>query len=139
MNALAEKLGPEVLRRRDILLVDDDPEVLRATARLLASVHQVRTADSLASALIEVGRSVPEVVVSDLDMPNGTGADLLTEIADRHPAVRRVLCSGADCRALVHLGVAHAAIEKPAGYVSLLAVIAGECSVKPTEKREDVL
>lgn len=120
-------------RRLDVLLVDDDPGVLRATARLLRSCFHIRTAESFSAAMTELRRGIPDVVVSDLDMPHGNGADLLTAIAEQHPSVRRVLYSGADCRALAAVGVAHVAIEKPAPLSLLLAAVAGGESARPTK------
>ncbi len=83
-------------RARRILVVDDDDVVRRATRRLLERrglvVVEANDADT---ALDVLGRDdAIEVVLSDHAMPGRTGRQLLAEVADRFPEVRRVLMSG---------------------------------------------
>ena len=84
-------------RRGRILLIDDDPEVLKTTARTLAGRHEViallRARDALD--LITAGENF-DLVISDLMMPEMTGMDLhgaLSAIAPQH-AKRMIFLTG---------------------------------------------
>jgi EAL domain-containing protein (putative c-di-GMP-specific phosphodiesterase class I) len=78
-----------------VLLVDDDDSVTRSLARMLASEpFDVVTTNHPAQALdILKARSV-DVIVSDENMPELSGADLLSRIRADHPDVVRVLLTG---------------------------------------------
>ncbi len=78
-----------------VLLVDDEPGVLRALERLFRKRgHEVRTASSGGAALTVLESYAPDVVVSDFLMDGMTGAELLRVVARRLPAARRILLSG---------------------------------------------
>ncbi len=83
-------------RARRILVVDDDAVVRKATRRLLERRgFTVVEADDAESALgVLAGDDAIEVVLSDHAMPGRTGRQLLAEVADRFPQIRRVLMSG---------------------------------------------
>ena len=68
-----------------ILLVDDEPEVLRSTQVLLAFFgHEVTTASDPADILPTMARVRPDVVLQDVRMP-GLRLDGLFEDIRRHP------------------------------------------------------
>lgn len=78
-----------------VLLVDDEPGVLRALERLFRRRgHDVRSAANGSAALVLVEEFPPDAVVSDFLMDGMTGVELLRQIAVRFPAARRVLLSG---------------------------------------------
>jgi DNA-binding NtrC family response regulator len=78
-----------------ILIVDDEPGVLRALERLFRrNGHEVRTAAHAAEALASLEEHAPEVVISDFLMAGMTGVEFLRQVAARTPAARRVLLSG---------------------------------------------
>ena len=61
-----------------ILLVDDDPESLASTARILTfSEHQVTTVTSGESALIQLKKQVPDLIVTDVRMPGMSGMEFV--------------------------------------------------------------
>lgn len=61
----------------DVLVVDDSPEVLDLVGRALErDGHRVRVAESVAQARLEIAACVPEILVLDLALPDGTGIDL---------------------------------------------------------------
>jgi two-component system KDP operon response regulator KdpE len=67
-----------------ILVVDDDPQILRTIrAALLAEGYQVRTASDGESALRAMKDWNPDVVVTDLVMPNMDGVDLCRHLRSR--------------------------------------------------------
>lgn len=83
-------------RRPRILLVDDDPVVLRALKRLLQAARpgwQLETAESAEVALRLVQREQYDVVVTDLHMPRSGGLALLERLKTEQPSVMRVVHS----------------------------------------------
>ncbi len=68
-------------RKQYILVVDDEPAWLKSTARVLRSEgYQVKEAKSGAEALAVLVRFRPDLIVSDLRMPDMNGFDLLDKI-----------------------------------------------------------
>ena len=75
-------------RPGDILLVDDDPDLLKLISLRLASAgYRVRTADSGEAALASLAVARPGVVISDLRMPGIDGLQLFEAIHREHPAL----------------------------------------------------
>lgn len=74
-----------------ILVVDDEPENLRALERTLRSKFRVVAVDNPASALSAFEKDDFAVVISDQNMPGMQGTDLLSRCGKLKPAVTRVL------------------------------------------------
>src|SRR5690606_21730163 len=74
-----EVLSAELPPRRTRVLVVDDEAAMREVleARLSRWGYEVRTAETVAAAKAAVERFQPDVVVSDLVLPDATGLDLL--------------------------------------------------------------
>ena len=67
----------------DVLVVDDLRAITVTVGRLLEKMgHRVRTASSGAEALTLIGESVPQIVFSDISMPEMTGYELARHIRD---------------------------------------------------------
>lgn len=84
------------VRTPRILLVDDDPIVLRALRRLLLGARpgwEIELAESAEVALCLVANKVFDVVVTDLHMPALDGVGLLTRLKAEQPDVMRVVHS----------------------------------------------
>ena len=66
----------------DILLVDDTPELLALVSRALAGAGytRLRTADSCAAARRAFAARVPDLVVLDINLPDGDGFSLFREL-----------------------------------------------------------
>jgi DNA-binding NtrC family response regulator len=80
--------------RPEALVVDDERGTLDALAELVR--HEgfaVRTAVDLASARSEIERSVPDLVLCDVVLPDGNGISLLDELEGR-PQVATILVTG---------------------------------------------
>lgn len=78
-----------------VLLVDDEPNVLRALRRVLRSeTYQVLTASSGEEALQILAEEPANVVVSDSKMPGMEGAELLSRIQANYPDCIRILLTG---------------------------------------------
>lgn len=81
--------------RCKVLLVDDDGMLLGALARQLSAAFDVTTASTLGEARAALVQSMPDVLVTDLDLGGGErGEDLLQFVATFHPAVARVAFAG---------------------------------------------
>lgn len=81
-----------------ILIVDDDPLVLRALERELASWAEERSLVILKAASAEEGLGVVEerasairVILSDLFMPGMLGSDFLAKVGREHPEIVTLL------------------------------------------------
>ncbi len=72
----------------NILVVDDDVESARTVAGLLQAEHYTpSTAADGAEALVRVAEAPPDVIVTDLNMPNMGGMDLLAAVREQHPGI----------------------------------------------------
>ncbi len=111
-----------------ILLVDDDPAVLRGVSGLLGDegyrTQQVRSAAEAFAALAEP-RDAPALVLLDLAMPGETGLQLLARLPRPLPAPVVVLsgeASVADAVAALKLGATDF-VEKPPSAERLLTAV----------------
>ena len=69
-----------------ILLVDDEPMVLRIMRVALEKVgYRVSTAVDGKDALVKLGESHPDILVTDIEMPHMSGKDLCLEIQKTIP------------------------------------------------------
>jgi len=76
------------MNRGDILLVDDDPDLLKLIGlRLTSAGYRVRTADSGETALATIAVERPSTVITDLRMPGIDGLQLFEAIHRQHPAL----------------------------------------------------
>jgi CheY-like chemotaxis protein len=88
--------GGTISSKRQILVVDDDKSVCEAIATLLISDgYEVTTAEDGFGALLQFRKTLPDVVVSDLEMPKMSGYELLSVIRRRFPEIMTVAMSGA--------------------------------------------
>jgi len=78
-----------------LLIVDDEPSVRLTLSNVLAEVgYSVRSAEDGLCALREIRNEVPRLILSDLNMPNMSGFELLSVIRRRFPAIRTIAMSG---------------------------------------------
>ncbi len=77
-----------------VLVVDDDAAIRTVVAQALRRAgHEVTLAASLAEADAALARAVPDVLVTDVRLPDGDGLDHLRQVADRHPALPVIVLS----------------------------------------------
>ncbi len=92
--------------RRQILLVDDNPSVRETLAMLLMRAgYDVAVAEDGFAALSQLRKTLPDVVVSDLEMPRMSGFELLSVVRRRFPQILTVAMSGACPEGCLPLGV----------------------------------
>ena len=101
-----------------ILFVDDEPLILDGLRRQFRSkrkVWEVRVAGSADEALALMEQDPASVVVSDMQMPQISGAALLTTVRLRWPHAVRIILSGQTDQAemLKDIGVIHQFLQKP--------------------------
>jgi response regulator RpfG family c-di-GMP phosphodiesterase len=90
-----------------VLLVDDEASILKSLARLFRKEPLVtHVARSAREALEILEKTSIQVIVTDQQMPDGAGVDLLAEVRRRWPEIVRILLTG-----YAQMGVAVAAIN----------------------------
>jgi CheY-like chemotaxis protein len=80
----------------EILVVDDDPAVRSSLVMLLqSSGYDVSSAINSFDALSQLKRSVPTVLLSELNMPQMSGFEFLSVVRRRFPQISVIAMSGA--------------------------------------------
>lgn len=78
-----------------LLLVDDEPNILRALTRLLRrDGYRILTADTPEEALVLLAQHPVQVIVSDQRMPSMTGTEFFARVKDLYPKTVRLILSG---------------------------------------------
>lgn len=78
-----------------ILLVDDEPNVIKALERsLLDEPYELKTAASGEEALLLTSNCRFKVVISDERMPGMDGAEFLSIVKERYPETVRIMLTG---------------------------------------------
>ncbi len=110
-----------------LLIVDDEPSVRASMSQVLSAIgYQVRSAEDGFSALAEIRKEVPDILLSDLVMAGMSGHELLSVVRRRFPTVQVIAMSGAFSGDEVPSGVAADAFyQKGSSVGSLLKLLAG--------------
>jgi CheY-like chemotaxis protein len=89
-----------------VLIVDDDPLLLQTTAAIVRSFgFSVRTAEDGFVALKILREVLPDMIISDLRMPNMSGFELLSIVRRRFPHLPTIGISGEFILATMPLGL----------------------------------
>jgi DNA-binding NtrC family response regulator len=112
---------------RDILLVDDERSVRRSLSRLLQRRgYAVRHADCGESALAEVEKRLPDLVLLDICLPDMSGLEVLPRLKRIHSGIEVITFSGhesvEDAVAAVK-GGAYDYVAKPINGVALMVLV----------------
>jgi response regulator RpfG family c-di-GMP phosphodiesterase len=79
----------------NLLLVDDEANVLASLRRLFRPLgYTIHTAVGGAEGLAILAQEPIDLVISDMRMPQMTGAEFLAQVAQRWPGVTRILLTG---------------------------------------------
>ena len=112
---------------RSIAIVDDDPSVLKALARLLGA-HSFATKTYLSAPqfLAALPEGLPDCLIADLQMPEMTGLELQLTLARRGVQIPTIIITAHDeagMRARCKSAGAIAYLAKPVSDTSLFAAI----------------
>jgi DNA-binding NarL/FixJ family response regulator len=71
-----------------VIVVEDDPAFLARFCRIVAGASELSllaAVGDLASARLAIARQAPDVLLTDLGLPDGSGVELIRETAAAHP------------------------------------------------------
>ena len=106
---------------RTLLIVDDDSSLRNSLSTLFTQLgYQVRSAEDGFSALEEVRQQVPDLILSDLNMPGMSGFEFLSVVRRRFPELHAIAMSGAFSGENVQPGVPADAFYEKASNLALL-------------------
>lgn len=93
------RFGPRAeehdVSQKKILLVDDEPNIrFVLTAILEQAGYSVEAAEDGFAALRKIQHSLPDLVITDLRMPNMNGFELLSVLRSRFPDLATIVISG---------------------------------------------
>ncbi len=108
-----------------LLIVDDEPSIRISLSHVFAELgHVVRSAVDGFSALIEIRKELPDILLSDLNMPGVSGFELLSVVRCQFATIQVIAMSGAFSGDAVPPGVAADAFyEKGTSLRPLLQVV----------------
>src|SRR5947207_272777 len=114
---------------KTVLIVDDQPEVLRFYTRALAAdEYRVLTAETVESGLQLIDTEKPDAVVVDLKMPYINGMGMLYRLRKDHPRMPVAIITGMqnpDQDSLKEITALGAAIHyKPLSIVQMRQIVA---------------
>src|ERR1035437_9183926 len=110
-----------------LLIVDDESSIRISLSHVLTEIgYSVRIAEDGFSALAEMHQGgVPDILLSDLNMPGMSGFELLSVVRRRFPVIRTVAMSGAFSGDEVPSGVAADAFYQKGSSMGALLRIMG--------------
>jgi CheY-like chemotaxis protein len=113
-----------------ILVIDDDDEVRRTLVRMLESArHEVHQAADGETGIAVCNRILPQLVISDILMPEKEGIETIRDLKRAHPALKIVAISGGgqsgsmDFLEMARALGADEALQKPFRRAELLEVV----------------
>ena len=113
------------------ILIVDDEELIREGLKQLLEMngYQVSLAIDGRDAIFQMASNIPELVITDIIMPETDGIELILEIKKENPQVKIIAISGGGrINAEDHLEIArqfgvHATLMKPFSTTELLETI----------------
>ncbi|HEV2134252.1 MAG TPA: response regulator [Terracidiphilus sp.] len=124
--------GASELSGQKLLIVDDEQSIRTSMSEVLIEAgFCVRFVEDGLSALVEIRKEIPDILISDLNMPGMSGFELLSVVRSRFPSIRSIAMSGAFSGDEMPIGVAADAFYKKGNGVGpLLRIIAGLAQVE---------
>jgi CheY-like chemotaxis protein len=127
-------------RKAKLLIVDDEAPTRALLSQIFRGMgHEVKSAEDGFAALEEIRAEVPDVLLSDLNMPRMSGFELLSVVRRRIPKIYVIASSGAFSGSEVPHGVAADAFyEKATGLGTLFQLLeAADPAKKPVRAGSD--
>lgn len=115
------------IQRPRVLIVDDEPQIRTVVRAILETAHyDIDEVDDGARAMARVAQWEPQLVITDLVMPDQEGMGLIRQLRQAHPELKIIAMSGA--RGGAYLPVAktmgaNATLAKPFDPATLLASV----------------
>jgi signal transduction histidine kinase/CheY-like chemotaxis protein len=130
LDPAAEGLGPR------ILLIDDEPAVVRALGRVLRDHYRVESASTVEEALARAASEPFDIVLCDVMMPDGGAERLCQELERSAPEIARrvvLVTGGATSEAARRFlaGASQPLLEKPLDLSALAAIVEQVAAVHP--------
>lgn len=126
-----------------ILLVDDEPEVTNAIARLLRKDYTITKCSEPENALEIVKQNDIDLVLSDIRMPVIDGVELLSQVKAYDPDIGRVLLSGYSdmelCQRAITDDIASIILAKPWDNFELKNVLRSVLNARQLQKENTEL
>jgi two-component system, cell cycle sensor histidine kinase and response regulator CckA len=119
---------PEVASKGTILLVEDEPDILKICKTMLESIGYLVLATSSPSdalRLVAEHGGVIDLLVTDVVMPEMSGKELSNRISSVHPAIRTLFMSGYSSNMVAEHGVFEGVnfIHKPFTIKDLISAV----------------
>lgn len=126
-----------------VLVVDDEPIILETmTAILQGDGFVVRTAEDGFAALVTLRQTPPDIIISDLRMPNMSGFEFLSVVRRRFPHIPVIAVSGEYIAAGVPPGLLMDAFLQKGGYTQqqlfdTIRRLVGDSPIRPHSPKPD--
>jgi CheY-like chemotaxis protein len=92
---------------RDVIVADDNPLLVSILSEIFKEGgYTVRTASDGFAVLLSIRERVPDILISDLNMPRMSGFELLSIVRRRFPSIAVVAMSGAYSGVAIPRGIA---------------------------------
>jgi CheY-like chemotaxis protein len=89
-----------------VLVVDDEPSIREAAGAILESQgYEVLTAVDGVEGLHSLSKSLPDLIISDLNMPRMSGFEFLAVVRQRFPHIATIAMSGGYSTGEIPLGI----------------------------------
>jgi DNA-binding NtrC family response regulator len=100
-----------------VMVVDDYPDILKMVNTILASIgYRVLSASGADAALRQIDREAPDVILTDIQMADGDGLELINAVRERRLSIPIVAMSGGSGT----FGIDHLASAQKLGAVSIV-------------------
>src|SRR5579859_3944064 len=119
-SKLSAEAKPIAQFRFRILVVDDEPSICETAGQILESEgYEVLTAKDGVDGLNALNKSLPDLIISDLNMPRMSGFEFLAVVRQRFPHIATIAMSGG-----------HSSGELPAGILADAFLKKGSYTIK---------
>ena len=124
---------------KKILFVDDDPNVIETFKKILFPMRkdwEMEFVFSAKDALKLMGKSSFDVIVSDLNMPDMDGGELLNIVMGKYPQTARIIISGNPNKKEVMRSAksAHQCLIKPCYAETIRYAVERTCNLQEVRK-----
>ena len=126
------------LVKAKLLIVDDEPLIRLSMSHALAEIgFEVRCADDGIAALGAIRQAMPDILITDLNMPGMSGFELLSVVRRRLPYLQTIAMSGSFSGNEVPSGVAADAFYQKGSSLGALLQMIGTLSQAESGKALD--